>query len=94
MKRLTLAMVGAMLAMPATALAGSAGGLVLSVDRTHRTIEVVDSSHVVHAYHYRGALPKLHAGSKISFQRSGTRDRQGEGAGARPAQRLVLRPCR
>ena len=71
MKRLTLATVGAMLAMPATALAGSGSGVVLSVDGKHRTIEVVDSTHVVHGYHYHGSVPKLHAGTRISFQRSG-----------------------
>jgi hypothetical protein len=71
MKRLTLATVGAVLAMPATALASSGSGTVLSVDGAHRTIEVVDSNHLVHAYKYQGSLPKLHAGSKITFQRSG-----------------------
>lgn len=72
MKRVTLAAVGAILAMPATALASSGRGTVLSLNTAHRTIEVVDSSHVVHAYHYRGSLPKVHAGSRISFQRSAT----------------------
>jgi hypothetical protein len=67
MKRLTLATMTALLAVPAAALAASGNGVVLSVNARHRTIEVVDAHHVVHAYHYRGRLPKLHAGSRISF---------------------------
>ena len=72
MKRLTLAAVGALLVMPAAALASPGGGTVLSINGSHRTIEVVDSGHVVHAYKYRGSLPKVHAGSRITFRRSGT----------------------
>lgn len=72
MKRLTLATISALLALPASALAASGSGVVLSLDAQHHAIEVVDSHHVVHAYHYRGRLPKLHAGSRISFQGSKT----------------------
>jgi hypothetical protein len=71
MKRLTLATVGMLLALPASAFAASGNGTVLSVDARHHSIEVVDASHVVHAFHYRGRLPRVHAGSRISFQRSG-----------------------
>jgi hypothetical protein len=71
MKRLTLAAVGALLVMPAAALASPGSGTVLSINGAHRTIEVVDSGHVVHAYKYHGSLPKLHAGSRITFRRSG-----------------------
>jgi archaellum component FlaF (FlaF/FlaG flagellin family) len=71
MKRLTLATVGALLALPTSALAASGSGVVLSVDARHHSIELVDSSHVVHSFHYRGRLPRLHAGSRISFRRSG-----------------------
>jgi hypothetical protein len=52
-------------------MAASGHGTVLSVDARHRTLEVVDSSHIVHAYKYQGRLPRLHAGSRISFQRGG-----------------------
>jgi hypothetical protein len=62
---LTLAAVGALLMMPAAALASSGSGTVLSINGAHRTIEVVDSGHVVHAYGYHGSLPKVHAGSRI-----------------------------
>jgi len=72
MKRLTLATMTALLAFPAGALAAPGTGVVLSVDAPQRTIEVVDAHHVVHAYHYRGRLPKLHAGSRISFSGSKT----------------------
>jgi Domain of unknown function (DUF5666) len=71
MKRLTLAAVGALLVMPAAALAGPGSGTVLSVNGAHRTIEVVNSGHVVHAYMYHGSLPNVHAGSRIEFRRSG-----------------------
>ena len=72
MKRLTLATATAIIAFPASAFAAAGHGVVLSVDGQHHAIEVVDSGHVVHTYHYRGRLPKLHAGSAISFQRSGS----------------------
>jgi hypothetical protein len=71
MKRLTFATAVAMLALPGSAFAASGHGVVLSVDSKHRRIEVVDSSHVVHAFGYRGRLPRLHAGSTISFHRVG-----------------------
>lgn len=71
MKRLTLAAIVALLALPATALASSSSGVVLSVDKRHHTIQVVDPGHVVHLYHYDGRLPRLHAGSRIAFKRAG-----------------------
>jgi hypothetical protein len=52
-------------------MAASSGGVVLSVDAAHHSIQVVDSHHAVHAYRYRGRLPRLHTGSTIHFQRSG-----------------------
>jgi hypothetical protein len=71
MRRVTLGIVATMLALPASAMAASGHGMVLSVDSRHKTLEVVDSSHVVHAYKYQGRLPRLHAGSRVSFQRRG-----------------------
>lgn len=71
MRRVTLGIVAALLALPASAMAASGHGVVLSVDSRHKTVEVVDGSHVVHAFKYHGRLPRLHAGSRISFQRSG-----------------------
>src|SRR6516162_11080660 len=68
MRRLTLATIATLLAVPASALAASTSGTVLSVDGRHHTIEVVDASHVVHDYHYHGRLPRLHAGSRIRLQ--------------------------
>jgi hypothetical protein len=82
MKRLTLATTVALLALPASALAASSSGVVLSVDQKHHTIQVVDSRHVVHLYHYRGRLPKLHAGSRIGFKSAGqTISRVGSASG-------------
>jgi hypothetical protein len=71
MKRLTLAGMIVSMAFPASALAGMSRGYVLSVDKRHHTIQVVDSRHVVHAYRYHGRLPMVHLGSKISFDRAG-----------------------
>ncbi len=71
MKRLSFVTALAMLALPASAVAASGHGVVLSVDAKHHTVQVVDASHVVHAFGYRGHLPRLHAGSKISFHRTG-----------------------
>lgn len=72
MKRLTLATaVTTMLALPGSALAASRDGVVLSVDRAHHAAQVVDAGHSVHAYRYRGRLPKLHRGSHIRFQLGG-----------------------
>ena len=71
MKRLSFAAAAAMLALPGSAVAASGHGVVLSVDSRHHSVQVVDASHVVHAYGYRGRLPRLHAGSKISFRRAG-----------------------
>jgi hypothetical protein len=71
MKHYSLAVAAVALALPGSALAASPNGVVLSVDRAHHAIEVVDSGHVAHAYHYRGFLPKVHPGSHITFNRSG-----------------------
>src|SRR3981081_4334049 len=71
MKRLTVAAAAAMLALPASAIAAPRHGVVLSVNAAHHRIEVVDGKHLAHAYRYRGSLPKLHPGSRISYARSG-----------------------
>jgi hypothetical protein len=73
MRRLALtATFAAALAIPACAAAAS-NAVVLSVNSTHHQIQVVDTHHLVHAYGYAGHLPKLHAGTKIGFSRSGGR---------------------
>jgi hypothetical protein len=72
MKRLTLASALAAFAIcPAAALAHTSRATVFSADRGHHTIELVDDGHLVHSYAYRGALPRLSLGDKISFRRSG-----------------------
>jgi hypothetical protein len=71
MNRLTVAVAAAMLALPASAIAAPTRGVVLSVDAGHRSIQVVDGKHQAHAYRYRGSLPKLHTGSRISFSHRG-----------------------
>src|SRR6185312_15933164 len=71
MNRLTVAVAAAMLALPASAIAAPTRGVVLSVDAGHRSIQVVDGKHQAHAYRYRGTLPRLHTGSRISFSHRG-----------------------
>ncbi|MGZ4181695.1 MAG: hypothetical protein ACXVUL_13560 [Solirubrobacteraceae bacterium] len=71
MNRLTVAVVAAMLALPASAAAAPTRGVVLSVNAGRHTIQVVDGKHRAHAYRYRGSLPRLHPGSRISFARRG-----------------------
>jgi uncharacterized protein DUF5666 len=72
MKRLILAAGLAGLAVfPAGALAGPSRSKVLSVDTRHHTVQLVDSAHLVHAYRYRGKLPRLGRGDSVSYRRSG-----------------------
>lgn len=71
MKRVALLAAVLLLALPSGALAAARAGVVLSVDRAHHTLQLVDGRHVVHAYRYRGRLPTVHAGSRISFQPAG-----------------------
>jgi hypothetical protein len=67
--RLAAAAVTSMLALPAGAMAASTHtGVVLSAG--HHSLQVVDAGHVVHAYGYRGTLPHLRPGSRISFAQS------------------------
>jgi hypothetical protein len=72
MRRLILAAGLAGLAVfPAGALANTSRSKVLSVDTRHHKVELVDAAHVVHAYRYRGALPHLGLGDRVSYRRSG-----------------------
>lgn len=72
MKRLMLAAGMASLAVfPAGALANTSRAKVLSADAPHHIVRLVDSTHVVRAYRYRGALPHLSLGDRVSFRRSG-----------------------
>ena len=71
MNRLPVAVAAAMLALPASAVAAPTRGVVLSVNAGHHTIQVVDGKHQAHAYRYRGSLPRLHPGSRISFAHRG-----------------------
>jgi hypothetical protein len=71
MNRLTVAVAAAMLALPASAAAAPTRGVVLSVNAGRHTLQVVDGKHRAHAYRYRGSLPKLHPGSRISFAHRG-----------------------
>jgi hypothetical protein len=73
MKRLMLAVGLAGVAVcPATALASPSKAKVLSVDARHRVVQLVDTSHVVHAYRFRGKLPRLGLGDTVAYRRSGT----------------------
>jgi uncharacterized protein DUF5666 len=72
MRCFTLSGVLAALALlPAGALAGAPHATVLSVDRHHRTLQLVDAGHLVHAYRYRGTVPRLGLSDAVSFRRSG-----------------------
>ena len=71
MNRLSFAVAAAMLALPASAAAAPTRGVVLSVNAGHHTIQVVDGKHRAHAYRYRGSLPRMHPGSRISFAQRG-----------------------
>jgi hypothetical protein len=73
MKRIFLASVVLLLALPGSALAAGRSGVVLSVNPAKQLIQVVDGGHVVHAYRYRGRLAGVRAGSRISFQLAGGR---------------------
>jgi hypothetical protein len=71
MKRLMLAAGLAGLAVfPAGALARPSHSRVLSVETHHHTVQLVDASHVVHAYRYRGKLPRLGLGDHVSYRQS------------------------
>lgn len=56
------------LSFPAAALA--AKGVVLSVDRSHHVVQIIDAKYAVHAYHYR-RLPGVHAGTKLTYTVTG-----------------------
>jgi hypothetical protein len=56
---------------PSGALAATSRSKVLSVDAQHHTVALVDPTHVVHAYRYRGTLPRLALGDSVSYRRSG-----------------------
>jgi hypothetical protein len=71
MNRLPVAVAAAMLALPAGAAAAPTRGVVLSVNAGHHMIQVVDGKHQAHGYRYRGSLPRLHPGSRISFAHKG-----------------------
>jgi len=72
MKRLMLAAGLAGLAVfPAGALARPSHSKVLSVDARHHTVQLVDATHVVHAFRYRGKLPRLGLGDSVGYRQSG-----------------------
>jgi hypothetical protein len=72
MRRLMLAAgVAGLAVFPAGALAATSRSKVLSVDARHHTVGLVDSAHLVHAYRYRGTLPRLALGDSVSYRRSG-----------------------
>jgi hypothetical protein len=64
-------MLAALALFPAAADAGAPHATVLSVDRHHHTLQLVDAGHIVHAYRYRGKLPRVGVGDQVSFRSSG-----------------------
>jgi hypothetical protein len=72
MKRLMLAAgLAGFAVFPAGALASPSRSKVLSVDARHHTVQLVDASHVVHGFRYRGKLPRLGLGDGVSYRQSG-----------------------
>jgi hypothetical protein len=72
MKRLVLlAASAAACALPASAMASPSAGVVLAVSPHRHAIQIVDGSHVVHAYRYHGKVRSVRPGSKVRFQRQG-----------------------
>src|SRR6185312_14997827 len=72
MRRLIpLAGLGALALFPAAALARPTRAQVLSVSPRHRTVQLVDAAHVVHAYRYRGRVPRLGLGDTVTYRRTG-----------------------
>ena len=72
MKRLMLAAgLAGLVVFPAGALAGTSRSKVLSVDTRHHTVHLVDAARAVHAFRYRGKLPRLVLGDSVSYTRSG-----------------------
>jgi hypothetical protein len=73
MKRLVLlAASAAACALPASAMASPSAGVVLAVSPHHHAIQIVDGSHVVHAYRYHGKVQSVRPGSKVHFQHKGS----------------------
>ena len=66
----SIAVALATFALPASALAASGSGTVLSVDRSHHIVQVVDAGHIVHAYRYR-VLANVKDGIRIRFRVTG-----------------------
>jgi hypothetical protein len=73
MKRIALATVVAALWLPAGALAARSSGVVLSASSSQHMVQVIARTHAVSAYRYRGHVPALRRGSRISFERAGQR---------------------
>jgi hypothetical protein len=72
MKRLALlAAAVAACVLPAGALATPSAGIVLTISSRQHAIQVVDPSHVVHAYRYLGPVTSVRPGTRISFTRTG-----------------------
>jgi Domain of unknown function (DUF5666) len=72
MKRLIPAAgVVALALFPAGALANPSRAKVLSVNRHHHTVRLVDAAHAVHAYRYHGTLPRLGLGDTVTYRRAG-----------------------
>lgn len=72
MKRLIPAVgVVALALFPASALASPSPAKVLSVDRHHHTVELVDAAHTVRAYRCRGRLRRLGLGDTVTYRHSG-----------------------
>jgi hypothetical protein len=69
-RAITLTVALASFALPASSLAASSHGTVLSVDRSHHLVQVVDAAHHVHAYRYGGSA-NVRSGSRIRFHVSG-----------------------
>jgi len=71
-RAVSLAITLSALSLPASAVAATDSGTVLSVDRVTHVVQIVDAGHVVHAYGY-GKTMRLRDRIRIRFRVSGNR---------------------
>jgi hypothetical protein len=91
MKRLALlTAAAAACAFPASAVAAPSSGTVLTVNAGKHSIQLVDGSHTVHGYRYRGSAQSVRPGSKVHFKLAGGELTDLHASG-RPARKVAFR---
>jgi hypothetical protein len=72
-RRLALAVVTAALLLPASSLAASSSGVVLSVNGSRHMLQLVDARHVVKAFRFHGHSSGVGFGSRVRIRYLGDR---------------------